>query len=185
MLLTTTRLSKFLTKLSWIARSPRRWRLQTVPGIFSGIRVFGMEISKPVPFFLRFGRYLARLRHKDQNPTCRKCNRPCHQARTCPNMFCFNCEEPGHMTDFCPAWRNSLLYLPCYWPRGSWLFEFMESAFFSFTIWHLWHASATTFLVVSNFCSIFSAIHCAFSCNIFRTVFAVFWSVNATFPAGS
>ena len=43
------------------------------PGIFNGIRVFGMEISKPVPSFLRFGRYLVLLKHKDQTPTCRKC----------------------------------------------------------------------------------------------------------------
>ena len=43
-----------------------------------------------------------RLKHKDQTPTCRKCNRPGHQAKTCPNIFCFNCEELGHMRDSCP-----------------------------------------------------------------------------------
>ena len=46
-----------------------------MPGIFNGICAFGVEISKPVPF-LRFGRYLVRLKHRDQTPTCRKCNRP-------------------------------------------------------------------------------------------------------------
>ena len=85
-----------------VVRSSRHCKLQTMPGIFNRIRVFGMEISKPIPSFLRFGRYLARLKHKDQIPTCRKCNRPGHQARTCPNIFCFNCEELGHMTDSCP-----------------------------------------------------------------------------------
>ena len=70
-----------------VVRSSRRCKLQTMPGIFNGIRVFGMEISKPVPSFLRFGRYLVRLKHKDQIPTCRRCNRPSHQARTCPNIL--------------------------------------------------------------------------------------------------
>ena len=68
-------------------RSSRRCKLQTMPGIFNGIRVFGMEISKPVPSFLRFGRYLVRLKHKDQIPTSRRCNRPSHQARTCANIL--------------------------------------------------------------------------------------------------
>ena len=85
-----------------VVRSSRRCKLQTMPGISNGIRVFGKEISKPVPSFLRFGRYLVRLKHKDQTPTCRKCNRPGHQAKTCPNIFCFNCEELGHMSDSCP-----------------------------------------------------------------------------------
>ena len=54
------RLSQFC-----VVRSSRRCKLQTMPGIFNGIRVFGMEISKPVPSFLRFGRYRVRLKHKD------------------------------------------------------------------------------------------------------------------------
>ena len=61
-----------------------------------------MEISKPAPSFLRFGRHLVRLRHKDQTPTCLKCNRHGHQAKMCPDIFCFNCEELGYMTDSCP-----------------------------------------------------------------------------------
>ena len=85
-----------------VVRSSRRCKLQTMPGIFNGIRGFGMEISEPVPSFLRFGRYLVRLKHKDQTPTCRKCNRTGHQAKTCPNIFCFNCGKLGHMTDSCP-----------------------------------------------------------------------------------
>ena len=92
------RLSRF-----GVVRSSRRCKLQTMPGIFNGIRVFGMEISKPVPSFLRFGRYLVRLKHKDQTPTRRKYNRPGHQAKTCPNILCFNCEELGHMSDSCPG----------------------------------------------------------------------------------
>ena len=83
-------------------RSSRGCKLQTMPGIFNGISVFAMEISKPIPSFLRFGRYLVPSKHKDQIPTCRKCNRPGHQARKCPYIFCFNCEELGHMTDSCP-----------------------------------------------------------------------------------
>jgi len=74
----------------------------TMPGIFNGTRAFGMEIPKPVPSFLRFGRYLVCLKHKDQTPTCRKCNRPGHQAKTC-RIFCFNCEELGHMTESYPG----------------------------------------------------------------------------------
>ena len=73
-----------------------------MPGIFNGIRVFGMELSTPVLPFLRFGKYLVCLKHKDQTPTGGKCNRPGPQARTCPNIFCFNCEELEHLTDFCP-----------------------------------------------------------------------------------
>ena len=70
-------------------------------GIFNGIRVFGMEMSKPVPSFLRFEGCVVRLNHKHQTLTRLKCNRSSHQARICPNGFCFNCEELGPMTDSC------------------------------------------------------------------------------------
>ena len=89
-----------------VVRSSRRCKLPTMSVIFNKIRMFGMEISKPVPSFLRFGRYLVRLKHKDQTPTCRKCNRPGHQARVCPNIFCFHCEELEHMTDSCPKLKK-------------------------------------------------------------------------------
>ena len=85
-----------------VVRSSRRCKLQTLPGILNYMRVFGMEIFKPVPSLLRFMRYLVRLKHKEQTPTCRKCNRPGHQAKTYPNIFCFNCEELGHMAGSCP-----------------------------------------------------------------------------------
>ena len=89
-----------------VVRFSRRCKLQTIPGIFNGIRDFDMAIYKPVPSFLRCERYLVRLKHKDQTPTCHKCNRPGNQARTCPYMFCFNREELEHMTGSVPEAIN-------------------------------------------------------------------------------
>ena len=53
-----------------VVRSSCRCKLQIIRGIFNGMRVFGMDMSKPLPSF-----YPVRLKHKDQTPTCRKYNK--------------------------------------------------------------------------------------------------------------
>ena len=34
-------------------------------------------------------------------PTCRRCNQPGHEAKSCANIFCFNCEGIGHEAPDC------------------------------------------------------------------------------------
>ena len=60
-----------------------------------------MSIHDPIPSFPRFGRRLIRLHYRDQVPTCRRCNQPGHEAKSCTNRFCFNCEEIGHEAPHC------------------------------------------------------------------------------------
>ena len=69
--------------------------------IETGVRIAKMVIHDPIPSFLRFGRRLIRLFHRDQVPTCRKCNQPGHEAKSCTNRFCFNCERIGHEAPDC------------------------------------------------------------------------------------
>ena len=54
-----------------------------------------------MPSFLRFGRFLLRVWHANQTSTCRKCNRPGHVVKNCPNVICFNCEGLGHTSHDC------------------------------------------------------------------------------------
>ena len=80
----------------------RRCGLQGYDGIQNGTRVVKMKLNESIPSFLRFGRKLLRVKHEGQTPTCRKCNRPGHLARSCPNEVCFNCDELGHQFRDCP-----------------------------------------------------------------------------------
>ena len=68
-----------------------------------------METSKPFQSFSAFskrtrylpGRYLVRLKHKDQTPICRKCSRPGHQTGTWPDTFLFYYPNSlQHFSDF-------------------------------------------------------------------------------------
>ena len=114
-----------------------------------------METSKPFQSFSAFskrtrylpGRYLVRLKHKDQTPICRKYSRPGHQTGTWPDTFCFNCEELERMTDSCPEEIHCCIFRVTGHMAADCSYSDMESPFFSFTIWQLWYASATTFLV--------------------------------------
>ena len=60
-----------------------------------------MDLSESVPSFLHFGRFLLRVWHAHQTSTCRKCNRPGHVDKNCPNVICFNCEDLGHVSRDC------------------------------------------------------------------------------------
>ena len=68
---------------------------------FNGMRHYRVRIIKPLPSFLRFGKFLVRLSHDGQQHTCRRCNRAGHFANECQNLFCFNCEELGHEARDC------------------------------------------------------------------------------------
>jgi len=144
------RLSRF-----GVVCSSRRCKLHTVPGIFNGIRVFGIRyLIKICPLFCVLGGAWSAWSTKIRfSPVVSTID---HQARVCPNIFCFNCEELGLipvLTKFTVAFVATV-----------WLFVLMESSFFSFTIRHLWHACATALPVVYNFHLIFSAIHRVFWC---------------------
>ena len=78
--------------------SSRRCKLKGYPDIHNGIRVFKCQLNESVPSFLRF---LLRVKHPNQVPTCRKCNRAGHVVKDCPNQICFNCEELSHVSRDC------------------------------------------------------------------------------------
>ena len=67
----------------------------------TGVRTAKMTIYDKLPSFLRFGQRLARLYHRDQEPTCRTCNTTGHEAKSCTTKVCFNCEEHGHEARDC------------------------------------------------------------------------------------
>ena len=81
--------------------SSRRCKLQGYPDVYNGIRVFKCVLSTSVPSFLRFGRFLVRVKHPNQVPTCRKCNFAGHVVKECPYQICFNCENIGHVSRDC------------------------------------------------------------------------------------
>ena len=83
--------------------SVRRCGLQGYDGVLNGTRVVKMELEESIPSFLHFGRKLVRVKHLEQIPTCRKCHRPDHVAKSCPNTICFNCDQLGHTLRDCPA----------------------------------------------------------------------------------
>ena len=63
----------------------RRGKHSLAPNIYNGLRHYRVRISKPIPSFLRFGKFQVFVKHSGQVPTCRKCNRPGHFSNVCPN----------------------------------------------------------------------------------------------------
>ena len=81
----------------------RRGKHSLAPNIYNGLRHYRVRISKPIPSFLRFGKFQIFVKHNAQVPTCRKCNCPGHFSNVCPNRVCFNCEGLGHEARDCPS----------------------------------------------------------------------------------
>ena len=74
-----------------------RWGKHSLaPNIYNSLRHYRVRISKPIPSFLRFGKFQIFVKYNTQVPTCRKCNCPGHFSNVCPNGVCFNCERLGH-----------------------------------------------------------------------------------------
>ena len=73
------------------------------PNIYNGLRHYRGRISKPIPSFLRFGKFQVFVKHSGQVPTCHKCNCAGHFSNVCPNHVCFNCEGLGHEARDCPC----------------------------------------------------------------------------------
>ena len=49
----------------------------------NGLSHFRVQIIRPLPSYLRFGKFLVRLSHDCQQHTCRRCNRAGHFAHEC------------------------------------------------------------------------------------------------------
>lgn len=81
----------------------RRGKFDFMPGVYNGLRHYHVRISKPIPSFLKFGKYQVFLKYDGQKPTCQKCNQPGHFSNECLTVFCFNCENLGHQAANCPA----------------------------------------------------------------------------------
>ena len=81
----------------------RRGKFDFQPGVYNGLRHYRVRILRPIPNFLRFGKYQVFLKYGGQPPTCRKCNQPGHFGNECTFRICFNCENIGHEANRCPA----------------------------------------------------------------------------------
>ena len=81
----------------------RRGKHSLAPNVYNGLRHYRVRISKPIPSFLRFGKFQIFVKHNAQVPTCRKCNCAGHFSNACPNRVCFNCEGLGHEARECPS----------------------------------------------------------------------------------
>lgn len=79
----------------------RRGKHSYVPNIYNGLRHYRVRTIKPIPSFLRFGKYQIFIKYNGQNPTCRKCNRADHFSNACTNKICFNCEGVGREARDC------------------------------------------------------------------------------------
>ena len=53
-------------------------KFEFMPGVYNGLRHYRVRIIKPIPNFLRFGKYEIFLKYDGQQPTCRRCNLPGH-----------------------------------------------------------------------------------------------------------
>ena len=81
----------------------RRGKHSLAPNIYNGLWHYRVRILKPIPSFLRFGKFQVFVKHSGQVPTCRKCNRAGHFSNVCPNRVCFNCDGLGHEAHGCPC----------------------------------------------------------------------------------
>ena len=81
----------------------RRGKFDFMPGVYNGLRHYRVRVTKPVPSFIRFGKYQIFLKHDGQVPTCRRCNLAGHFSNECNLKVCFNCENIGHEAGSCPA----------------------------------------------------------------------------------
>ena len=81
----------------------RRGRFDYVPNIFNGLRHYRVRIIKPVPNFLRFGKYQVFIKYAGQPLPRRKCNLPGHFSNVCDHKVCFNCENIGDEANCCSA----------------------------------------------------------------------------------
>ncbi|PFX34783.1 Zinc finger CCHC domain-containing protein 3 [Stylophora pistillata] len=79
----------------------RRGKHTYAPNIYNGLRHYRVRISKPIPSFLRFGKYQIFIQYSGQTPRCRKCNRPGHFNNACLKKICFHCENTGHEAREC------------------------------------------------------------------------------------
>ena len=73
--------------------------------IYIGLHHYRVRISKPIPSFLRFGKYQIFVKHNSQVPTCRQCNCPGRFSNVCPNRVC--------LTVSVSATRPVIVYLLC------------------------------------------------------------------------
>ena len=81
----------------------RRGKFDFMQNVYNGLRHYRVRITKPIPSFLRFGKYQIFLKHDGQLPTCRRCNLAGHFSNNCNFKVCFNCENIGHEAGSCPA----------------------------------------------------------------------------------
>lgn len=80
----------------------RRGKLYDQPKVCNGLRHFRVVLKKPVPCFIRFGKFLVRFYHDNQPKTCRRCNSSEHLAKDCDAVVCYNCDGIGHVSKACP-----------------------------------------------------------------------------------
>ena len=66
----------------------RHGKHSLAPNIYIGLHHYRVRISKPIPSFLRFGKYQIFVKHNSQVPTCRQCNCPGRFSNVCPNRVC-------------------------------------------------------------------------------------------------
>ena len=83
-----------------IVHSTRRGKFSR-SHVNNGMRHFCVQIMRPLPSYLRFGKFLVCLSHDGQQHMSRRCNRVGHFAHECQNVVCFNCDELGHQSKEC------------------------------------------------------------------------------------
>ena len=66
-----------------------RGKFDFMQNVYNGLRHYRVRITKPIPSFLRFGKYQIFLKHDGQLPTCRRCNLAGHFSNNCNFKVCF------------------------------------------------------------------------------------------------